>query len=195
MSDNLVLKKHLKGILNIKKLNVYCSKRYNMHINRWTYPKENYSGIYWLLDNSFTIVYIGYSTNIVQRLYSHSIPSNKKEWCYCRFVVLDKSPKILRAIEFSLIYKIRPKYNSSMQITTFSIRTKYINFKSDSKRYIKLGCDYYLGRTSEDLFHPESLKNVKQLEKHKQNLKIDYNTYMENYNKLLEGNSPDFSII
>ena len=192
MSDNLVLKKHLKGILNVTKLNVYCANKYDMHMNHCTYPKEKHSGIYWLLDDSFTIVYIGYSTNVIQRLYSHSIPSTNKEWYFCRFVVLNKSSKILRAIEFSLIYKLKPKYNSSIN---FSIRTKYIKFRSNSKTWLRLGCEYYSGRISEDSFHIESLKEAKQLEKHKQNLKIDFKTYRENYIKLLEGSPPDFSII
>jgi len=88
---------YVKGMVNIKSLR-----------NGKTIKKaRGKSGIYYLYDKDKTIIYIGKSVNLVNRIYESARQINAK---YCKYSIINNKSD-MSIFEAYLIAKYKPKYN------------------------------------------------------------------------------------
>lgn len=138
-------------------------------------------GVYWLMDGK-TVVYIGTSGKVMNRLKSHMGKTSKIEWNVSRFVIVEDRIQ-RRDLEYALIRTIPTKYNSPKSVEGTKDTEKYFYYKmSDYRSTIRLINDFKhmgmvgnLGRLINDLPIYESL------------IKMTYDEWLVEYNKKLNG--------
>jgi hypothetical protein len=138
-------------------------------------------GVYWLMKGK-TVVYIGTSGKVMNRLKSHMGNSSKIDWDISNFVIVEDRT-IRRDLEYALIRTIPTKYNNPKSVKGTKDTEKYFYYKmSDYRSTIRLINDFKeMGLSGNFITLYEKLPLYESL------VKMSYEEWLVEYNKKLNG--------
>lgn len=130
-----MINRDIKSLLDNNNIPVYILYKGNEYqYSNYLYKYKNrITGVYWLLDGD-EIVYIGYSTNLISRIKSHT---NTKEWTKAKFVIINDK-RLSYLIEFALLKKYTPKYNDIKYINRITVNNRFRLYKEHRNLWIKV---------------------------------------------------------
>ena len=201
MNKETQIKTILKNILDTNKLNIYIGYKISNTYNNYTeyvvkyhkhhnyenhYYRNNtkYTGVYWLCDGD-EVVYIGYSRNLISRIYTHRISSSNKIWDKVKIILIDDT--IARSVERTLLLNINTKYNNPKFNEGYTAENRYKEFKNT----IKFALKFYNLYITENIHYnelPVGAKNcIDNIQFYKKYADMPFEQYKENFNLKLNG--------